>query len=247
MPRRKSPLTDESIAPHQCSTEVRLAILGKVSFFASLPPAALGVVNARFREQGFVPGETIYLAGDPAARLYVVASGQVKLLRHSLGGQDVLLDILAPGDLFGSLATLGNARYAETAQALTACCVLGVGADDFRGIVASHPDVALAVLDTLSGRLQAAHEQVRQLSAHPAEQRLAHTLLALGDKLGRAKPEGLLIAMPLSRDDLAAMTGTTAETASRVLSQFRKAGLIRSGRQWVAIVDRERLALLAAG
>lgn len=243
--RRKSPLEPESIEPQQCSTELRLKILGQVPFFRGLSPQDLAAVNRLFRERGFAPEETIYFAGDPAERLYVVAAGKVKLMRHTAGGKDVLLDMLTPGEFFGSLSALGDAEYPDTAQAQTEVCVLGIGSEEFRSILKDLPAVALAVLDLVAERLKEAHERVRQLSAHPAEQRIAYALLKLAEKLGQEREVGLLIQAPLSRDDLAQMTGTTTETASRVMSRFQKDGLIRAGRQWVAIADRAGLETIA--
>lgn len=243
--RRKSPLKAENFEPEMCSVELRLEILSRVSFFAELSPQDINEVNKLFRERGYMSGDTIYFAGDAAERLYVVASGKVKLIRHTLEGQDVLLDILTPGEFFGSLSALGDDIYPDTAQAQTAACVLGVGAEEFRTILRSYPSVALTVLDRVSERLKTAHEMVRQLSAHSVERRIAYTLLKLADKLGEEGEVGLLIQMPLSRDDLAEMTGTTTETASRVMSQFQKQNLVRSGRGWVAITDGEGLEAIA--
>jgi CRP/FNR family transcriptional regulator, nitrogen oxide reductase regulator len=242
---RHTPLKSEAIQPHMCSTELRLQLLGQVSFFAGLSGAELAEVNQYFRETGFQPQATIYFAGDPATRLYVVAIGKVKLLRHSLSGQDVLLDILTPGELFGSLAALGNPEYPDTAQAQTACCTLVIDAGDFQRILRRFPAVALQVLEMTAARLQEAHTTIRQLSAQPAEQRIAAVMLKLAEKAGEPGPEGLLIQMPLSRQDIAELTGTTTETASRILSQFRKAGLIGSGRQWIALKDPDGLAAIA--
>jgi CRP/FNR family transcriptional regulator, nitrogen oxide reductase regulator len=75
------------------------------------------------------------------------------------------------------------------------------------------------------------HELIEQLSARPAEQRVASTLLALAGKSGEKQGNAILIQMPLSRQDLAEMSGITPETASRILIQFRRSGLIRSGRR----------------
>ena len=78
------------------------------------------------------------------------------------------------------------------------------------------------------------------------ESRLAATLLRLAAKLGEQQADRLLIQLPLSRQDLADMTGATVETVSRIMSQFRKQGLIDSGRRWVAILDRDALADMTA-
>jgi CRP-like cAMP-binding protein len=243
--RRKIPLEPEEIEPHVCSVGMRLEILGQVPFFNSLSPEELAQVNTLFREQGYEPGEVIYYAGDEATRLFVVASGKLKLVSHTLAGRDVLLDLLTPGEFFGSLSTLGEAIYADTAQAQTAVCALGIGAEAFRSILDSSPAVAVRVLDVMAGRWEA-HERIRQLSAHSVERRLAYTLLILAEKFGQPKEVGLLIQVPLSRDDLAEMAGTTTETASRVMSQFQKVGLIDSGRGWVAVTDQEGLEAAAA-
>jgi CRP-like cAMP-binding protein len=239
--RRKTPLEPEEIEPQMCSIDMRLEILHKVPFFVGLAHPSINQINALFREHGFQPGETIYFEGDPAERLYVVASGKVKLERHTLSGKNILLDLLTPGEFFGSLSALGDEIYPDTAQAQTAVCVLGIGAENFRKILDAYPPVALKVLDVTASRLKEAHERIRQLSAHSVEHRIAYTLLKLAEKFGKQQEVGLLIQVPLSRDDLAEMTGTTTETASRVMSQFQKDGLIASGRQWVAITDFEGL------
>ena len=239
--KRKTPLEPEDITPEMCSADVRLQSLGQVPFFSTLQPAELGEINRLFKEQGFEPDETIYFEGDPAEHLYVVAAGKVKLMRHTRSGKDVLLDLLEPGEYFGSLSPLPDETCTETAQAHTTVCTLRIGKETFRTILANRPGIALRVLEITAGRLQAAHERLRQLSAFPVEHRIAFTLLKLAEKFGEQQRGRLLIQTPLSRDDLAEMTGTTTESASRAISQFQKAGLIETGRQWVAITDRVRL------
>jgi CRP/FNR family transcriptional regulator, nitrogen oxide reductase regulator len=243
--RRHIPLEPEPIGPQMCSVELRLDILRRVPFFSGVAAENIAAINGRFHERSYAAGEAIYMAGDSAVRLYVVAVGKVKVTRHTLAGQDVVLDILAPGELFGALSTLGDAEYPDTAQALTPSCVLEIAAEDFQAILQGYPTVALAALDIVAGRLQIAHEQIRQLSAQPATSRVAAALLALGRKLGEPRDGAVLIEMPLSREDLAAMTGATVETVSRIMSKLRTQGVIRSGRRWVAIADHDRLAALA--
>jgi CRP-like cAMP-binding protein len=242
--RRKSPIEPEEIQPHMCSIDMRLDILGKVPFFSGLSQREILEINRLFREKGYQPGEVIFYEGDPAQRLYVLASGKVKLLRHSLSGKDVLLDLLTPGEFFGSLSTLGDEEYPDTAKAQTVTCVLEIGSDEFRKVLDAFPSVTLHVLAAVTGRLKEAHERIRQLSAHSVEKRIAYMLLKLADKFGERQEAGLLIQVPLSRDDLAEMTGTTTETASRAMSQFQRDGLVESGRQWVAILDRQGLQSL---
>lgn len=243
--RRQIPLATEHIDPQRCTLDVRLRILRHTPFFAALDAGELAEVNQLFRERGYDEGQTIYAAGEPATRLYVVATGKVKVLRPTPRGQNILLDIITAGEFFGSLLTLGDREYRDSAAAKTACCVLHIAAEDFQAILRRHPPVALAVLDLVAARLRDARDLVEQYSIPSIEQRIAALLVKLGEQLGEARGETLLIQMPLSRQDLAEMAGTTVETASRVMSQFRKDGLIQSGRRWVALADRARLAAIA--
>lgn len=243
--RRRTPLQDDPVDPLACTVDERLRILHGLPFFRQLSHADIAGINPYFQAHNYQPGETIYLAGSPASRLYVVAIGRVKLMRHSPSGQDVLLDILTVGELFGSLPALGRTEHTETAQTLTPCCVLGINASDFQTILQTYPPVGLAVLDFVTSRLHGARETISQLSTARAETRIAATLLKLARKVGQETDGAILIQTPLARQDIADMTGTTVETASRVMSQFRRDGLIDSGRQWVSILNAEDLALIA--
>lgn len=245
--RRKSPVQPEPIEPETCSLDVRLDILRRLPFFAGLSMDELQQVNRHFHERGHEPGETIYYAGDPASQLYVLAAGSAKLIRHTLAGQDVLLDILATGEFFGSLSMLGDETYVDTAQAQTVTCTLSISGEDFRKLLEAYPQMALTVLDITAARLREAQETIQQLSTASAEQRIASVLLKLGEKLGQPHETGLLIQIPLSREDLAAMTGSTPETVSRIMAQLQKQGLVETGRQWVAIASPEKLAAIANG
>ncbi|HPO57716.1 MAG TPA: Crp/Fnr family transcriptional regulator, partial [Anaerolineaceae bacterium] len=108
-------------------------------------------------------------------------------------------------------------------------------------ILDEHTGLALRALEVLGERLSAANQRVLLISAMPVDRRIAFMLLEISRKFGRQEEMGLLIDMPLSRDDLAEMTGATPETVSRVLSQLQSGGVITSGRQWIAITDRQKL------
>lgn len=243
--RRKTPIESEIIEPQSCTVHLRLHILKQLPFFKDLPDEAISQINALFRAEGCEAGKFIYFAGDPAVRLYVVAQGKVKLLRHASTGQEVVLGILLPGEFFGSLPVLGEDTHPDTAQAHTTGCVLTITGDDFQKILQQYPGVSLVMLEIVSARLREAREIIHQLSASSVESRLAATLLKLAGKLGKEQNDELLIQLPLSRQDLADMTGATVETISRTMSQFRRKKLIDSGRRWVAITDRDGLKEIA--
>jgi signal-transduction protein with cAMP-binding, CBS, and nucleotidyltransferase domain len=95
--QRHSPVEIEATAPHLCTIASRLEILARLPFFKDLSEADLIKVNEMFHQKDFTEDAIIYLSGDPADHLYVVAEGRVKLLQHSLTGKEILLDLLTPG------------------------------------------------------------------------------------------------------------------------------------------------------
>ncbi|WP_098418389.1 Crp/Fnr family transcriptional regulator [Marinobacter sp. LV10MA510-1] len=171
------------------------------------------------------------------------AHGTVKLLQYSASGEEVLLGLLGPSDLFGGLTMLGQRCYPQNAFAQTTCCVLVITITDFRYLLRTYSEVALNVLDAVARDLEAAQATIRAISTLPVEARIARVLVRLADRLGEADDGGILIQSPLSQQDLAAMVATTSETVSRVISGLRRSGDIETGRQWIRNRNRNRTNL----
>lgn len=245
MARRKSPVQQTQIEPHVlCSIDDQRRLLSESPFFSRLSADEIHDVQRLFRQQHYDEGASIQLAGEPATRLSIVAAGTVKMVRPTPDGQDVLLDFLGAGEHFGSLAALGDAVYREDVTAQTSCCVLYTTAEIFEQLLSRYPVVALSTLEIVAARLLTAQTAIEHLSAYPVEHRVAATLLHLAGKRGKDEGESVLIDMPLSRQDIADMTGAKVETVSRILSDFRRESLIDSGRRWISILDPDRLAKL---
>jgi CRP-like cAMP-binding protein len=113
--------------------------------------------------------------------------------------------------------------------------------------VARHPALASNTLQTIGSRLQDAHTRVMEMSTEQVERRIAHALLRLVQQAGRKVEQGIEIDFPISRQDLAEMTGTTLHTVSRTLSGWESQGLVEGGRQRIVVRDPHRLFTLAEG
>ena len=151
----------------------------------------------------------------------------------------------APGEVFGTVAALGDAVYAATAQAVGPCLALGWESAVMAGLLEQYPRLALNALRFLAGRVREFQDRTRELATERAEQRVAHALLRLAAQLGRAVPAGVLLDLPLTRQDVAELTGTTLFTASRILRRWEQHGLITSGRAQVILRDPPALRHLA--
>jgi CRP-like cAMP-binding protein len=203
-------------------------------------------IDARMVSLSWAEDDPLYLAGAPADHLYVLVEGRVKVVRPTADGNEVITDLIVPGELFGTLGALGEPVYPESAVALTTVCALRMAPEAFRVVLEEHPQVTLRVLDEVAARFERSRASAGRTSSGTVAQRVARTLLHLADKVGQEQRTGAtLLQLPLTRTDLAAMAGTTPESVSRVMSGLRADGLIDSGRRWTSILDRARLERLA--
>lgn len=240
-PRRTIPL-EEITLPHECPRSVRHYVLARAPYFVGLTEQELDRIDQRMRTISFAEGDPIYRAGEAADALYVVAEGRVKVSQVTPDGTMTVTDILVPGEVFGTMSSLGEPRHAQTASALVGTCVLRIGQDDFRDVLAQDARIGLRVLDDVAARLMRAHQDIGGQSTETVGQRVATALLRLADKLGKDRgDEGIVLEVPLSRADLAGLARSTPESVSRVMSRWKKDGIVDSGRRWTALLAVERL------
>lgn len=241
--RRRIPLRSTCAEPHQCPPSVRMRVLSRTPLFEGLSHEELVSIDEHMISLSWADGDPLYVAGAPAEHLYVMAVGWAKASQPTPDGKSVVVDLLAPGDLFGGLQSLGQRSYPETVEAMSTTCALRIGTSAFRDVLKKHPHVAMRVLDDTTALLAHARTDLTRQSTATVAQRVAATLLRLADKFGQDRTGGAtLIQLPLSRADLAGMTGSTPESVSRVMSRLRKDGIIDSGRRWTSVLDPERLA-----
>ena len=230
----------------------RLELLQRIPLFAKLTADQIASFADRFRVETFAADTFIFLESDPADRLWVIQDGQVKIIKHSADGQENLLEVILPGEMFGGAGILFPVHPA-TAVAMTTTTTLSLSREDYLQVIHVFPDIALRIIAMLGERLRAAM-RMRALSTDRVDIRVAHILLKLCDKVGESVPigaqtdRGVKINLPLSRQDLADMTGTTIETAIRIMSKFRKEGLVfTEPGGYIVVTDRERLRALSTG
>ncbi len=225
-----------------------MKVLQQVPLLRGLSNAELTRVDARMTSLAWSEAQDVYRAGESAEHLYVLASGRAKAVHLSAAGDEHVVDLLAPGDLFGGLALLGTLEHHETVRAMTTMCALRVDTAAFRQILLEHPEVAVRALEMTAGRLEQARRDLTSRSLAPVPQRVAAVLLRLARKFGQRQEDGaVLIQVPLSRADIASIAGSTPESVSRAMSRWRTEGLIDSGRRWTEIRQPARLAQIAEG
>lgn len=210
--------------------------------FAGLDPAALDAVVAAAQVGRMVKGTHLCRQGDPAAAGHALIDGRVKIVQTGAEGAPVVLRHIGPGEVFAMAAVLSGNPYPADAVAVTDGVVAHWPAGTLSILMETHPRLALNALAIIGRRLGEAQNRLRELSQERVERRLARALLRLAGHAGRRVDGGVAIDFPLSRQDLAEMTGTTLHTVSRTLSAWEAQGLVACARQRVVIRKGRDLA-----
>jgi CRP-like cAMP-binding protein len=212
-----------------------LTYLQQARLFRDLPEAALRQIARVGRRRRVAADAFFFRQGRPAAVLYVLLAGQVKMTQITPEGQQIILRVISPGEMFGAVAALGEATYPASAQAADACVALGWDSATITDLMERFPHLTLNALGIVVARVHEFQDRYRELATERVERRVARALLRLVPQVGRRVESGVLLDLTLSRQDLAEMTGTTLFTVSRILSRWEQEGLIESGRERVVL------------
>jgi len=219
-------------------------ILGRSELFEGLAASARDAVAAAGFHRRLGEGEALLRQGDAADGVFLVLSGLLRASQTTAEGQQVAIRYLGPGDVAGYTALTGGSVHPGTVSAVEDSEVLGWANAAFRRLMAEHPAIAMNALALLGTRYHEMQVRLRELTTEPAAQRIGRTLLRLARQAGRRSARGVEIAFPLSRQDVAEMSGTTLHTASRTLADWEERGLVDSGRLRIVLRAPQALAEL---
>lgn len=216
--------------------------------FRRLAPEDLQRVAAITTSKTYEKGDVIFSEGDPAEVLFTLASGRVKVVKGvPSSGREVILEIFGAGDPLGAVVAYEGLPYPASAIALERSVCLRLARADFFALLARHPTVVRGFLSGMALRIVELTRRVAEVAGGRVETRFALLFLKLAEKVGR--PEGLEVFIPLSltRQDLADLTGTTIETAIRVMSRWAKEGVVVTEHEGFRVRSRDALERLARG
>lgn len=190
-------------------------------------------------------GQLIYAEGDECHGLYIIMHGRVKLYYESMDGKEQILDIIGPGSVFGAVSLNVNSRCDVSAEAYEDGVYCQIPLDYYHHLVQTKPQVAIRLLTVLESKLAMSRKTIRDLSLKRARHRVASVILRLAKEEGIRTADGIEIKLPITVQTLAYMSGLTQETASRVISEFRKEKLLTLKKKALTILDIEELNAIA--
>jgi len=221
-------------------------LIRQSSLFKDVSPNVFAEVLEAGMLRSVEEGGFFFMQADPATHAYVLVEGRVKMIQITPNGQQITLRIMTPGQTYGGIALLNpRAGYPATAQAVENSSAMAWDTQHLRGLVEQEPSISLNVMSLMHGYISELQERQKALVTDRVEQRIARILLKLATQSGTKIDEGVLIDLPLTRQDVAEMSGTTLFTVSRTLNEWERNGLLDIGRERVVIRNPHGLVSIA--
>ena len=216
--------------------------LKRCSLFERLAPEQIEQVEKRSRSRKFSRGSVIYVPSDQGESVLLLTAGRVKIHHLTPDGKQALLALIDPGELFGELAILDDGKREEFAEAMEACQIVAIPRDVIQDLMESHSQVSLGVTKLLGLRRRRLERRLKSLLFRSNRERLVHLLVELLEKYGRPAPEGTLIGIRLSHQELANIIGSTRETVTVLLGELSLDRLLTIKKRKIYVSDPGRLA-----
>jgi CRP-like cAMP-binding protein len=226
-------------------TTDKVAALGRTALFGGLDNASLATLAAHAVERRYERDEVLFLAGEEARGLYVIVEGAVRAFRESLDGREQVIHVERAGATVAEVPVFDDGPFPSTVAAEEPTAVLFIDKRDVRRLCLEHPQIGLAALKVLAGRLRRCAELVEALSLREVGQRLARFLLAEARAKGARDGRALRLTLTHTNQQIAARVGSVREVVSRALARLQHDGLIIHEGRALTIPDERKLAAFA--
>lgn len=210
--------------PHMIKSKIWY--LQKINLFNAMPPDQMEELDRITRMSAVKKKETIYLPGDSSRQVYLLKSGRVKIARISEEGREVTFALLEPGEIFGELEALDDLPRDTLAEALDDSELCIMQQDTFLTLIRSKPELSFRLTKLIGFRMRQIESRVEDLVFRDVPYRLAHLLLQLSKDYGKETPQGILLKIKITHQEIANLIGSIRETVSTILGDFKKEGLI---------------------
>lgn len=222
-----------------------ISLLRPISHFSSLSDEGLRDVLDHAHSCRFDAGADVFREGDRADRFYLLLDGHIRVVRSNPDGEEVIVLHIHSGGMFGIAPALGRETYPATARTAGEVCALFWPTELWHRFVADYPGFAQSTYGTVGERVAEMNARIMEMATQQVEQRVACALLRMATQSGEKTEDGIRISFPITRQNIADLTGSTLHTISRLLSAWDKDGVIRSARREIVIADPNALMTLA--
>lgn len=226
-------------------TTDKIAALRRTTLFGELNETELRALAERAVERRLNRNEVLFFAGDEAAGLFVIVQGALRAFREGVDGREQVIHVEHAGATIAELPVFDDKPYPSTVAAEEESTVLFLSKREVKSLCLAHPEIALAGLKLLAGRLRRCAELVEALSLREVDQRLARWLLTEARARGKRTGDELELDLVLTNQQIAARIGSVREVVSRALARLQQNGLISVEGRRVLIQQETTLSIFA--
>lgn len=227
------------------SLAVHPSVLIGADLFGDLGDSGRQAVLQAGTVRKIASGRTIFSQGDPGETCHTLLEGRVKIIQGRPDGGRSVIRFIGPGEMFGTVAALMGRPFPADAVAVVECVEVYWTVGAMRRLMMEIPAIAVRSTQSAGNRLFELQSRIGELAGERVEQRIARALLNLLDQAGRPTSDGIEIDFPISRQELAEMTGSTLHTVSRTLSAWDEARITASSRRRIVVVRPAALRAMA--
>ena len=215
--------------------------------FCSLSPPAMKTLDS-IKFTGIYPkGSVLFVDGEEPRGIFILCSGRAKLTTSSSEGRTLIVKIAEPGEVLGASATILGRPYEVTAETLEPAQLNFIKRDDFLRFLNAHTEACLHTAQQLSEKYQSAQREIRSLGlAQSTSEKLGKLLLDWCALHGETTPRGVRLKVLLTHEEIAQMIGTTRETVTRLLSDFKRRRIVEVKGSTILVTDKVELEKLVS-
>ncbi len=223
--------------------ESNLQLLRKIPLFAELDDNQLDRLSQVIIDRQYRKNQIIFGEGDPGEAIFLLKNGKIKLTKTTPDGREQILAFRSAGEIFAEVVLFDGGAYPATAEVIEDAKVGIIRNKDIERIILDNVDIAISLLKIMSKRLRQAQTSLKDIALKDVYGRLASTLLKLAAEHGIKSDGGTRISLNLTHQDLANMIGTSRESVNRVISEWRKEGVLDAQRGEITILKPQKLKI----
>jgi CRP/FNR family transcriptional regulator, cyclic AMP receptor protein len=218
--------------------------LKKIPILAELGPEVLARLSERIQLREVRRREVVYLPGDPGNSMFIVNGGRIKISKVTRDGKALTLNYVGPSEVFGETCLIEGGPREEMAEAMENSMITELERNDVEKLLQNHAQLGFQLTRILAQRRRELENKLETLVFRDVTSKLAELLLALAEEYGVEDSRGTMVALKITHQELANLIGSTRETVSLTLSQFKRKRLICTEGRKVIISDAESLRAL---
>lgn len=215
------------------------------TILSGIPGEEYALLIGHAREEKYDKGQVIFREGGKPTGIYYIQSGKIKKYKIDNYGKEQIIYVANAGELIGYHALLAAENYSDSATALETCRIIHIPSEDFFEVLNTSAVFSRLLLSILSHEFGVLVNNISVFAQRPVRERVAITLIVLREKFKTGTEDGLPVVISISRDDIAAMSGTTRENVARFLTEFKNESIIETIGRKILITNIRKLVAIS--